>query len=451
MQPRTGEGSGLSSEPGRITRAMRAASVSAPQCLRVALVRRGRVEEERLFRPGAEITLGQSERATFVLDEPTLPAKTPIFRENQLLVVPPGVAARVHDGDSLLELPAAAAARQVALGPNARGSMTVGEARLLFQMVVAPVRVQPQLPLALLRDPERIDWLTTIIAAFSFVAHFGVIGTLYSDWVDPVLDEGVTISGVVSEIAALPVAPDVEQAQAPADGPRAQLRDTPRGVPGTGPGKGLPSTAAPPAHTGLGAELEKIELSTLGALGTGRAATEGVLGHREVATAALDAAATSGRGISDGPALVFGGGRPVTPGAPRDLSVLADGRASTRFSETGGKVAVAGPRPEAISQPPVVQGSTVSDAARVVAGLRAGFRACYKRGLEERPDAAGGVRITLRVGAGGEVQGVTTSATGSLPPSVASCVAARAKSAAFSPPDGGAAVVVVPVTFVLQR
>lgn len=451
MQPRAGEGSGLSSEPGRITRAMRAASVSAPRCLRVALVRRGRIEEERLFRRDSEITIGQSERATFVVDEPALPARTPVFLRQNLLLVPPGVAGTVHDGGALLELPASGAPRRIPLGPDARGSLQIGDVRLLFQRVVAPVRLTPQLPLALLRDPERADWVTTLIAAFSFAAHFAVIGTLYSDWVDPVLDEAVTISGVISELAALPVAPDVEQAQASADSPRAAQPDAPRRTLGKPGGGGPPAMAKPQAAAGLGAELEKIELATLGALGTGRPATDGVLSKREVATAALDEAARSERGVSGGPALAFGGGRALTPGAPRELSSLADSRASVRLGDTGGKVAVAGPRPEAISQPPVVQGSTVSDAAKVVAGLRAGFRACYKRGLEERPDAAGGVRITLRVGAGGEVQGVTTSATGSLPPSVASCVAARAKGAAFSPPEGGAAVVVVPVTFVLQK
>ena len=33
-----------------------------------------------------------------------------------------------------------------------------------------------------------IDWTTTIIAAFSFLFHFGAVGSIYSDWMDPIVD-----------------------------------------------------------------------------------------------------------------------------------------------------------------------------------------------------------------------------------------------------------------------
>lgn len=46
---------------------------------------------------------------------------------------------------------------------------------------------------------------------------------------------------------------------------------------------------------------------------------------------------------------------------------------------------------------------------------------------------------------------MVTSASGTLPPSVAACVAARTLDVSFRSPAGGAAVIVVPVTFVLQR
>jgi hypothetical protein len=82
--------------------------------------------------------------------------------------------------------------------------------------------------------------------------------------------------------------------------------------------------------------------------------------------------------------------------------------------------------------------------------MRAGFRNCYQRGLAENPDAAGSIRLTIRVGAGGEVAGVSPSPSGSLPASVISCVVARAQAAQFDPPEGGSAVIAVPVTFVKQ-
>lgn len=79
MLPRSGEGIGLSGEAGRITTAMRAASLRGPRCLRVALARAGRIEEERLFRERAEVSVGLGEGATFVIDAPGLGAQTPVF------------------------------------------------------------------------------------------------------------------------------------------------------------------------------------------------------------------------------------------------------------------------------------------------------------------------------------------------------------------------------------
>ncbi|MBK9000044.1 MAG: AgmX/PglI C-terminal domain-containing protein [Myxococcales bacterium] len=451
MLPRAGEGIGLSGEAGRVTSAMRAVRRGGPRCLRVALVRAGRIEEERLFRERAEVSVGRGEGATFVIDAPGLAARTPVFvrgRRGYALLVPPGVSARIDEGGSVSRLPARADRRRVALSPDARGVLAFGEARLLFQMVVAPPRCSTRLPRAVFGDPERGDWTTTIIAAFSFVAHFGVIGALYSDWVDPVLDEAVTITGVVAELGALPAVPELEVAAAPTGatpGPSASKAAQPSGGRRAGPAPQSPGA-------GLAAELERIELHTLGALGSLKPATAGVLSNREVPTAGLDAAARSERGISDGPTLAFGSGRTrMTPGASRDLSALGDTRASVRLDDTGRVTKLEGPRPEAHPGPPVVSGSPVSDAARVVAGLRSGFRACYKRALDERPEAAGGVRVTIQVGPGGEVRDVAASATGTLPPSVASCVAARTRQASFQPPSGGAAVIVVPVTFVLQR
>jgi hypothetical protein len=58
--------------------------------------------------------------------------------------------------------------------------------------------------------------------------------------------------------------------------------------------------------------------------------------------------------------------------------------------------------------------------------------------------------MAIRVGPGGEVTGVSATPSGNLPPSVIACVTARARRAQFDPPEGGAATVQVPVTFVKQ-
>jgi Vault protein inter-alpha-trypsin domain/von Willebrand factor type A domain len=113
-----------------------------------------------------------------------------------------------------------------------------------------------------------------------------------------------------------------------------------------------------------------------------------------------------------------------------------------------GSAQVAGPRGNANVGGVAVSGGTVSNAARVAAGMRAGFRACYQRGLQENPDAQGSVRLTMRIGPSGEVVAVAPSPAGSLPSSVVACVVSRAQRAQFDAPEGGAATIVVPVTFV---
>jgi Ca-activated chloride channel family protein len=94
-----------------------------------------------------------------------------------------------------------------------------------------------------------------------------------------------------------------------------------------------------------------------------------------------------------------------------------------------------------------VSGGNVSNAARVVAGMRAGFRSCYQRGLNENPSAAGAIRLGVRVGAQGQVVDAVPVATGTLPASVVACVVARARAAQFDPPEGGKATIQFPVTF----
>src|SRR5262252_10634229 len=84
-------------------------------------------------------------------------------------------------------------AYQVKLTEEARGKIVVGETTFLFQFVAPPpVQPRPQLPLAVKGGlASQIDWNLTIIAAFSFLLHFGLIGAMYSDWMDPVVNEDI--------------------------------------------------------------------------------------------------------------------------------------------------------------------------------------------------------------------------------------------------------------------
>lgn len=102
------------------------------------------------------------------------------------------------------------------------------------------------------------------------------------------------------------------------------------------------------------------------------------------------------------------------------------------------------------------EGGTVTNASRVVVGMRAGFRACYVRGLSEEPDMLGTLRVTLDVGPGGDVVSALAKPTGKPPTApgrpisrqVVSCVETRASSAQFDAPEGrGKARLTFDVTF----
>jgi hypothetical protein len=98
-----------------------------------------------------------------------------------------------------------------------------------------------------------------------------------------------------------------------------------------------------------------------------------------------------------------------------------------------------------------VSGGIVADAPVVSAGMTAGFRRCYQKGLiEEDPDMAGSATLTAEIDADGEVIAVESSAAG-LSTKVIGCITARVRSAQFARPSGGYATVIIPAAFLVGR
>ena len=93
-----------------------------------------------------------------------------------------------------------------------------------------------------------------------------------------------------------------------------------------------------------------------------------------------------------------------------------------------------------------VSGGNVSNAARVIAGLRAPLRACYAR---EAFPASGSMRFALSVGPAG-ASNVTATKSSALSDRLLGCAITAARDARFAPPDGGSATIQFPVTFVSE-
>ncbi len=92
-----------------------------------------------------------------------------------------------------------------------------------------------------------------------------------------------------------------------------------------------------------------------------------------------------------------------------------------------------------------VSGGAVANAAAVVARMKNRFRICYQEGLKSKPDMAGSVTLIAKIGPNGDVQGVSGTST-SLGP-ILGCLKSVVSSGSFSPPEGGPAVIEIPITF----
>lgn len=429
MTPRTGERTGVSANVGRITTVMRALSADGPRHLRIARVERGRVIEERVFDPKRVITIGRSERATFVVGD------APSGRERMFAFK------KAHWWRAGEELE-----------PTARGKFRVGSALFLYQLVVPPPpRTRAVLPQSVLTNPVGFDLRTSVVAGLSFLLHFLVAGALYSDWLDPISDEGVTVNGLADAMKNMPPPPIVEAPteEATPVATSAPTKEAPKSTAGSAKG---PAAAGSPANASasLARELEQLDLAIVGMARVGPA-TAGVLDRSEIATAALDQAAASEKGVSTGGLanLVRGGG-PIRPGQGGSLADL--GRRGKDPDAKGiGEVKTArAPRGNIAMAPAFTRGG-LPGAEGVVAGLRAGFRACYQRTLDKYPDAEGSVRLVLHVGSNGEVSNVAASPGGNLPGMLVSCLVNRARMAQFNAPEGGSAAVIVPVSVKKQN
>jgi outer membrane biosynthesis protein TonB len=81
--------------------------------------------------------------------------------------------------------------------------------------------------------------------------------------------------------------------------------------------------------------------------------------------------------------------------------------------------------------------------------MRAAFGRCYAKGLTTDPSAQGQVTLTVRIGAAGQVLGVSVQRTTNVPAQVASCMTVRAGSAEFAPPKAAKGQVTLDMTVTL--
>jgi hypothetical protein len=107
-----------------------------------------------------------------------------------------------------------------------------------------------------------------MIAAFSFLLHFLGIGSLYSDWLDPIVNEEASLASLVDSVKNLPPPPPVEQTKDAGEekaGKAEEKADAPKasgGPKASAPGPGGPKMSSAQAAK-LSKDLEALEMATL--------------------------------------------------------------------------------------------------------------------------------------------------------------------------------------------
>jgi len=227
---------GPQSRPGQMTAVMRAMpQATGPKVLRIGLVQGGKVIEERVIKQRSHVTIGPSEKSMFVIPSKNIPPNFRLFElmgGEYVLNWLEGMTGRIALKTGISDLGALrgqakrvpignAQMYQVNLSDEARGKVVVGETTFLFQFVAPPpVQPKPQLPVSVKAGlANDIDWTTTIIAAFSFLFHFGAVGSIYSDWMDPVIDDEVDVAQLLESVKQLPPPPPVEAPKEVSDAP----------------------------------------------------------------------------------------------------------------------------------------------------------------------------------------------------------------------------------------
>lgn len=462
--------SGPSKRPGQMTSVMRAAVRPAgPRQLRAALVRAGRVVDERLIPRGEPLTVGPSEHAMFVVNAAALRGSTKLIervRDGYRLSRIEGMSGRVAADTGVVDLESLPPTATLLLGDTSRGKIAIGDSIILFHFVDPPVRPpRAQLPLAVKQGLfGDLDWKTTFIAAFSFLFHFGAIGAIYSDWADPVLDDEARVAQMIEILKEMPAPPPIDQHTSANDDAKSDKSADP--APAKAPSNAGRNVAPGPARGSAGRMSESRANQIADALRASDDAMILAIGARsdsatgrvlaagnDVPLGNLNAVAANAAGARPGDFalnLRGDGGGTVQPGkGGRGGLPGADTSADARSNDVGKQVEVKKPVASARVDPPSVSGGRVADAARVIASLKGLFRACYKRALDEDPTMRGTVRLTAQIAPNGDVKSVSAAPSG-LSSSMTSCVTRVMRGAQFSPPEGGGATLDVPMTFIPQ-
>ncbi|HLK38146.1 MAG TPA: AgmX/PglI C-terminal domain-containing protein [Polyangiaceae bacterium] len=451
---RTGRSS--TDRPGGMTTVMRAlAPPAGPRVLRIGLLVAGRIVDERIVRRRGDVTVGASERCTFVAtgDAPPEFKLFELVDGHYALNVVGGMSGRVALASGATDLAALPVPHRLRLDERARGRVVVGDVSFLFQFVTAPpVQPRPQLPLAVKSGlAAGIDWRLTTIAAFSFLVHFGLVGAMYSDWTDPVVDDDITAGVLAMTERTAPEPPPVES--------RAELEPSSTSGPETPAATAAPrpdargakahaSTPDPSTVQDLIGSVERTRIAILVGLAPGRALGAAASADGEGAPVELGAPAARTEGVDNAaPGLLRlpSDSGPLGPrGSLQDLRPVGDRPAAS----IAGAARVVIPLFDVQYPTPTITVPMANAEAVIRSQIHPGARHCYQKGLDSDPTQSGRLVLEIRVGPSGEVDAVGVTGNTGLSQGVVDCIVQVARRAKFGRPGPTGSTLSLPFNFV---
>jgi len=142
--------------------------------IRIGVLLRGNLVEEKVFDGKAPITIGQSLRCSLSLPVDGMPAEHVLFAVDQgsfVLKLHRAMSGRVAQKDTAPQILEGQA--MVALSRGARGKVSLGDATILFQEIATPARTpRPQLPAAIRGSLfDRVDGRLAALVGGSLLVH----------------------------------------------------------------------------------------------------------------------------------------------------------------------------------------------------------------------------------------------------------------------------------------
>lgn len=482
--------------PGAMTMAMQAVQIDTggPKVLRVALVRNGKILEERTMSERSTVSVGTSEQNQFIVHAEGFPSRFELFQivgSDYILNFTDEMKGRVGLAGGVQELGqlrASGGARnagthwQVKLSDNARGRVEISGTTLLFQFVEPPpVQPRPQLPAAVRAGfAKNMDWNFAAYVILFFMLFMG--GAVAGDYYDPEIESG--INAIPDHLARLiyeePPEPeeDVEEEtteeetdeaaeeEAPEPEPtrqRPQQREQTAESSSSSSSSSADDAAAAAAAAERNARIAAsaaaaAESMLLGALGGSGGALADTLAHGAPTGNAADvlaqaAGATNATGSQAGMLRRSGGGG--GSGESASLGGLTMAARAGMAAMEGMAVAERQVRGRVGAGRGRMSGSGDFDQALVVRMIRRrirSIRSCYERALRQNPNLSGKVKVRFTIQPSGSTSGASAIENTTGNAGLGSCVVSTVNRFRFNPgPTGGSVTFTYPFVFQPQN